>query len=66
MYKKVLVPLDGSELAECVLPHLDVITGSGGVESIVLLRVVKPFYPVGDYLGKFLYQNIFFEYSIYV
>ena len=25
MYKKVLVPLDGSELAECVLPHVEVI-----------------------------------------
>jgi len=22
MYKKILVPLDGSKLAECVLPHV--------------------------------------------
>jgi nucleotide-binding universal stress UspA family protein len=52
MYKKILVPLDGSELAECVFPHLDVITGGGGVESIILLRVVKPFYPIGDYFDN--------------
>jgi nucleotide-binding universal stress UspA family protein len=23
MYKKIMVPLDGSELAECVLPHVE-------------------------------------------
>jgi recombinational DNA repair protein RecR len=23
MYKKIMVPLDGSGLAECVLPHLE-------------------------------------------
>jgi nucleotide-binding universal stress UspA family protein len=51
MYKKVLVPLDGSELAECVLPHVEVITASGAVENVTFIRVVKPFYPVGDYTG---------------
>ena len=25
MYKHIMVPLDGSELAECVLPHLEMI-----------------------------------------
>jgi nucleotide-binding universal stress UspA family protein len=25
MYKKIMVPLDGSELAECVFPHLETI-----------------------------------------
>jgi nucleotide-binding universal stress UspA family protein len=51
MYKKVLVPLDGSELAECVLPHLDIIASRGGVKTIAFLRVVKPFYPMGDTMG---------------
>jgi nucleotide-binding universal stress UspA family protein len=44
MYQKILVPLDGSELAECVLPHVESITKCGGVQSVVFLRVVEPFY----------------------
>ncbi len=41
MYKKILVPLDGSELAECVLPHVKAIAlGSGG--KVTLVRVVEP------------------------
>lgn len=51
MYKKVLVPLDGSKLAECVLPHLDTIAAGCGVQNIHFLRVVKPFYPISDYMG---------------
>jgi nucleotide-binding universal stress UspA family protein len=51
MYKNVLVPLDGSELAECVLPHLDIIAGCGGIESINFYRVIKPFVPFGDTVG---------------
>ena len=44
MYKKILVPLDGSELAECVLPHVASIAKGCGVESVVFLRIVEPFY----------------------
>jgi len=51
MYKKVLVPLDGSKLAECVLPHLETIAAGCNVQNIYFLRVVKPFYPVSDYMG---------------
>ncbi|MBI4674511.1 MAG: universal stress protein [Chloroflexi bacterium] len=47
MYKKILVPLDGSELAEQVLPHVSQLAGCTGAE-IVLLRV--PSEPVYDYL----------------
>jgi nucleotide-binding universal stress UspA family protein len=42
VYKKVLVPLDGSELAECVLPHVESIAQGCGVQNIVLLSVVEP------------------------
>ncbi|MFC1899520.1 universal stress protein [Chloroflexota bacterium] len=42
MYKKILVPLDGSELAECVLPHVESIANGCGVEEVVFLRVVEP------------------------
>lgn len=38
MYRKILVPLDGSVLAEAVLPHAQALAKSEGAE-IVLLRV---------------------------
>ena len=38
MYKKILVPLDGSPLAEAVLPHAEALAKSEGAE-IVLMRV---------------------------
>ncbi len=42
MYSKIMVPLDGSELAECVLPHVETISNSGQVKNVVLVRVVNP------------------------
>ena len=44
MYKKILVPLDGSELAECVLPHVESIVKGCGAEEVVFLRVAEPFH----------------------
>ena len=43
MYQKIMVPLDGSELAECVLPHVEAIAEGCGVEEVVLVRAVEPF-----------------------
>src|SRR4030042_3892344 len=43
MYKKIMVPLDGSELAECVLPHVKAIAGGCSVPDILFVRVVQPF-----------------------
>jgi len=41
MYKKILVPLDGSKLAECVLPHVESLaTCSPGVE-VMLVSVTE-------------------------
>ncbi len=48
MYEKILVPLDGSELAECVLPHVKSIAEGCGVEEVVFLRVTEPFHQVCD------------------
>ena len=49
MYKKILVPLDGSNLAESVLPHVQkVAMGSPGVE-IILFRVCEPPVLLADY-----------------
>jgi hypothetical protein len=31
MYNKIMVPLDGSDLAECVMPHVEAWLGSGGM-----------------------------------
>jgi nucleotide-binding universal stress UspA family protein len=42
MYKKIMVPLDGSELAECVLPHVESIAKGCSVPDVVLIRVVEP------------------------
>lgn len=54
MYKKTLVPLDGSELAECVLPHLESIAKGCGVESVVFLRVFDTYMPSAyhAYIGE--------------
>ena len=51
MYKKIMVPLDGSELAECVLPHVKTFIEGCQVKDVVFVRVVEPaatFYS-GDY-----------------
>jgi nucleotide-binding universal stress UspA family protein len=40
MYKKVLVPLDGSDLAECMLSHLKSLFKDGSVGEITLLNIV--------------------------
>ncbi len=39
MYKKVLVPLDGSELAECALPYVINLVKSGNVGEVIILSV---------------------------
>ncbi len=44
MYQKVLVPLDGSELAECVLPHVESIAKGCRAQNVVFLRVVESIY----------------------
>ena len=51
MYKKILVPLDGSQPAECVLPHVESIAKGCGVQDVILLRVVEPFRHFCDYDG---------------
>ena len=45
MYRRAIVPLDGSRLAETILPFIVEIAGPLDM-SIVLLRVVEPMTPV--------------------
>ena len=42
MYEKIMVPLDGSELAECVLPHVEGLIKGCHVSNVVFVRVVEP------------------------
>jgi nucleotide-binding universal stress UspA family protein len=42
MYKKILVPLDGSELAECTLAHVKAIASGCNVPEVILLRIAEP------------------------
>jgi len=42
MYKRIMVPLDGSELAERVLPHVKAFLSAFPAASAVLVRVVEP------------------------
>jgi len=41
MYRRIMVPLDGSELAECVLPHIEAIAQLSKA-SIELVHVIEP------------------------
>ncbi|MFH1640064.1 MAG: universal stress protein [Chloroflexota bacterium] len=45
MYKKILVPLDGSKLAECVLNHVRTIARGCSVPEVVLFNVATPIPP---------------------
>jgi nucleotide-binding universal stress UspA family protein len=42
MYSKIMVPLDGSELAECVLPHVEAIATGCKIATVVFVRVIDP------------------------
>jgi nucleotide-binding universal stress UspA family protein len=48
MYKKILVPLDGSPLAEAILPHAEALAKSENAE-IIILRV--PITPSAEYFA---------------
>jgi nucleotide-binding universal stress UspA family protein len=51
MYKTILVPLDGSKLAECVLPHVETLIKGAQAKRVIFARVVEPFHPpTSDYI----------------
>jgi nucleotide-binding universal stress UspA family protein len=41
MYKKILVPLDGSKLAECALPHVEELAKCCDTEKVILVSVTE-------------------------
>jgi nucleotide-binding universal stress UspA family protein len=52
VYKKILVPLDGSELAECVLGHVRGLVKEGSAGEVTLFSVVKVDAPWSELYGK--------------
>jgi nucleotide-binding universal stress UspA family protein len=48
MYKKILVPLDGSDLAECTLSHVESLVKDGTAGEVTLLNIVKFDIPWAD------------------
>ncbi len=52
MYKKLLVPLDGSTFSESALEHARTIAKGRTVEKVILLRVLEPLImDVKDFIG---------------
>jgi nucleotide-binding universal stress UspA family protein len=43
MYKKILVPLDGSEMAECVLAHVEALAKGCQAAAVEFVQVYTPF-----------------------
>ena len=41
MYKKILVPLDGSKFAECALPHVEELAKGCDTEEVILVSVTE-------------------------
>ena len=53
MYNKIMVLLDGSELAECVLPHVEALAKGCQAKEVILVRAFVPFRAVnigGEYV----------------
>jgi nucleotide-binding universal stress UspA family protein len=52
MYRKILVPLDGSKFAESALEHAREIARASSVEKLILLRILEPLIvDVKDFIG---------------
>ena len=49
MYQTLMVPLDGSELAECVLHHVEDLAQGGQVQKVILSQVIVPLFPHSGY-----------------
>lgn len=53
MNPRILVPLDGSELAECVIPYVSWFNTLSDVKEIVFIRVVEPLHLLGGIESRF-------------
>ena len=57
MYQHIMVPLDGSELAECVFPHLDCIVAGCRTEKVTLVCVEQPLHVHGGLESMFDHEE---------
>ena len=57
MYNKILVPMDGSKLAECVLDHVKSVATGCHVPTVPL-RVIEPMNPAG-YLPRGIAEDAY-------
>jgi len=60
MYKKILVTLDASKLAECVLPHVETLAAGTDAE-VTLLSVGEP---TPEFLGEDPEHRVFIEQAV--
>lgn len=59
MYRKIMVPLDGSSLAECALEHAREIAKGCNVPAVELVTVVKTFFWwEGEVTDPAIYQQV--------
>lgn len=49
MYKKILVPLDGSTLAECALPHAKNLVQADTAEEVIIINVLREHFMMFEY-----------------
>jgi nucleotide-binding universal stress UspA family protein len=66
MYKKILVPLDGSELAECSLNHVTSLLKGGSAGEVILLNAVVVDLPWKDLNRSEGDQSPVFDYDAFV
>ncbi len=59
MYQKILVPLDGSKLAECVLSHVKSLVKDAAAQEVTLLHVIRINVPGADVDLSALREPIF-------
>ncbi len=64
MYKRILVPLDGSPLSEAVLPHAQALAKSEGAEIILLRMTANPV--VEFFFSDPAIEKIEYETNIYI
>lgn len=65
MYRKVLVPLDGSELAECALSQVKNLAKDGATGEIILLNIVVVEFPWTDFSETNAGFGVIFDYQAF-
>lgn len=66
MYKKLLVPLDGSELAECALNHVRKLFQDGPVGEVTLLNAVVADIPWRELNVSDVGPAVAFDYDAFI